>query len=256
MSRAFAMWIEDASALRVRGPQVLLRGSPLGPAPEARDALVIHAPFSQPLRVHCKSVLSHPRGADDVRFTFGIDDGEMALEPRRCIGAVIVEEGVVVRAFSARLRVPSAPFHAPARFDLGRDRAWGVISARRHLLNIVVVGGGLTAADEFWPRLQRIEPQGFPALEPAALERVSMPFELDGGVWQLPTLQTYAQGDGQSALVIPSTGPVTVESAKVFVDGEWRDSSLYQQPGGLTQIFLESVPDMDTTTVVAPLLAA
>lgn len=255
MSRAFAMWIEDASALRVRGPQVLLRGSPLGPAPEARDALVIHAPFSRPLRVHCKSVLSHPRGANDLRFAFGIDD-ELGLEPRRCIGAVIVEEGVVVRAFTARLRVPSAPYHAPARFDLGRDRAWGLISVRRHLLNIVVVGGGLAAADDFWPRLQRIEPQGFPTLEAAALDRVSAPFALDGSVWQLPTLRTYPHGDGQSVLVIPSTGPVTVEAAKVFVDGEVRDSGLYQQPGGLTQILLESGPEMDMTTVVAPLLAA
>jgi hypothetical protein len=255
MSRAFAMWIEDASALRVRGPQVLLRGSPLGPAPEARDALVMHAPFSRPLRVHCKSVLSHPRGAEDARFAFGID-AELGLEARQCIGAVIVDEGVAVRAFTARLRAPSTPHHAPARFDLGRDRAWGLIAVRRHLLNIVVVGGGLAAAEDFWARLQRIEPQGFVALEPAMLERVSVPFALDGGAWEIPTLRTYAQGDERSALVIPSTGPVTVASAKVFVDGDWRDSDLYQQADGLTQIMVESGPGMDTTTVVASLSAA
>jgi hypothetical protein len=66
----------------------------------------------------------------------------------------------------------------------------------------------------------------------------------------------YAQGDERSALVIPSTGPVTVESARVFVDGEWRDAGLYQQPSGLTQVLVGSGPGMDTTTVAAQFLAA
>lgn len=255
MSRAFAMWIETAFATRVRGPQTLVSGIPLGRAPEIRDALRIYAPFSPPLRVHCKSVLSRPRGSEDMRFTLGID-GDLQTFPPQYVGAVIVEEGVIVRAFTARLRTRSAPYHAPARFDLRSDRAWGLVAARGHLLNILVVGGGLAADIDFWPSLMKIEPQDRPALEPSSLERISAPFTLDAGYWQLPTIQTYPRGAWESALVVPPAGPVTVESASVFVDGEWRDSNLYQQPGGLTQIFLESGPDMDTTTVVAPLRAA
>jgi len=254
MSRAFAMWIEDAAATRVRGPQVLLHGAPLGPTPEARDALLIHAPFSPPLRVHCKSVLSHPRGATDLRFTFGIEQ-DPRWSPRQYVGAVIVEEGVLVRAYTARLREPSAPYRAPARFDLGRDRAWGLVSARRHLLNILVVGGGLAAAEDLWPLLVKIEPEGQPPLPRPSFEAVSLPFALGVGCWQLPTFRAYPRGD-QTGLVVAPAGPVNVPSTHVLVDGEWRASALYQQENGLTQLSMESGPGMDTTTVMAPLMAA
>lgn len=255
MSRAFAMWIEDASATRVRGPQVLLSGSPLGPAPEARDALTIYAPFSPPRRAHCKSVLSHPRGSQDSRFAFGIE-ADPRLSPQQYTGAIIVEEGVVVRAFTARLRASSARTYAPARFDLGRDRAWGLVSLRRRLLNIVVVGGGLAAAEDFWPSLVKIEPQGLPALELSDIERISAPFALDAGYWQLPTLKTIPRSAWEVSLIVGPAGPVGIEAARIFVDGEWRNSDVYQQPSGLTQMRMESGPDMDTTTVVAPLFAA
>jgi hypothetical protein len=251
MRRPFAMWIETALATRVRGPQTLLSGVPLGPAPESRDALHVHAPFSRPLRVHCKSVLSHPRGAEDMRFTFGID-GDLPLLPAQYVGAAVVEEGVVVRAFTARLRSPAARYHAPARFDLGADRAWGLVSVRGHLLNILVVGGGLARDEDFWPSLVKIEPQNHAALERASLSRVSAPFALDAGYWQLPTCTIYPRGEWESALVVPSNGPVTDDSARVFVDGAWRDSELYQQPGGLTQICIASGPAMDLATVIAP----
>lgn len=256
MSRAFAMWIEDSSATRVRGPQLLLSGAPLGRAPEVRDALMIYAPFSRPLRVHCKSMMTHPRGAKDMRFTFGID-AELHLAPRQCVGAAIVEEGTVVRAFTARFKTRIAsPYHAPARFELRGDRAWGLVAARGHLLNILVVGGGLASDQDFWPALERIEPQGFPVIEPAALERVSDSFSLETGYWQLPTIRTYLRREWQSALVIPPTGPVTLKNAQVHVDGGFRDSEIYQQANGLTQICVASGPDMDTTTVMAPFLAA
>lgn len=255
MSRSFAMWIEDASTTRVRGPQILLYGLPLGPAPEAHDTLTIYAPFSPPQRARCKSSLSHPRGAKELRFTFGID-GEPRLSPKQYIGAIVVEEGVMVRAFTARLRAPSALYRAPARFNLGRDRAFGLVSVRRHLLNIAVVGGGLAAAEDFWPSLVNIEPQGHPTLETSDIERLSTPFALDAGYWQLPTLTTIPRDEWNVSLVVAPAGPVNVESASVFVDGEWRASDVYQQPNGLTQVRVEGGPGMDTATVVTPLLAA
>lgn len=256
MTSAFAMWIEDAAATSLREPQILLSGAPLGRAPEIRDALRIFTPFSRPLRVHCRSVLSHPRGAHDMRFTFGIERAR-GLAPSACVGAVVVEEGTAVRAFSARLRTRApTPFHAAARFLLQGDRAWGLVAARGHVLNIVVVGGGLADDRMFWELLERIEPNGHGSLGLSDLELVSVPFAIDSGFWQLSTLRSYIRGAEDSALVLRSAGPVTMQTVPVYVDGEWRECDVLQQSQGLTQIRVRGVLINDPQTVLVPLPVA
>jgi hypothetical protein len=159
-----------------------------------------------------------------------------------------------VRAFSARLltRV-RIPYHAAARFLLQGDRAWGLIAARGHLLNIVVVGGGLADDQMFWQLLDTIEPDGHAALGRSDIERVSVPFALDSGFWQLPTLKSYARGSEESALVLRSAGPVTMETVPAYVDGEWRECGVLQQPQGLTQLRIAGASINAAQTVVVPL---
>lgn len=252
MSRAFAMLVEDVIATKVRGPQFLLSGFPLGRAPEVSDAFLMVSPFSKPLRVHCTSVLGQPRGASDMRFTCGIE-GDLGLAPRQCIGALLVDEGVAIRAFSGCLRqhVPK-PYNAPARFNLGKDRAWGLVSIRGRIVNIVIVGGGLATSEDFWPLLQKIEIQMYPDLDLSFFERVSPGFEYTG-VWRLPTIRTYPRGEWESALVLRPSGPVTLQSSSAFIDGARRFCRLYQQRDGLTQVWVESAPGMDMETLIVPL---
>ncbi|MCK6590726.1 MAG: hypothetical protein L6Q76_24455 [Polyangiaceae bacterium] len=159
-----------------------------------------------------------------------------------------------MRAFSARLRmrVPT-PYHAPARFLLQDDRAWGLVAARGHLLNIVVVGGGLADDQMFWELLNMIEPDGHASLGLSDLERVSVPFALDAGFWQLPTLRSYPRGSEKSALVLRSAGPVTLDTVPAYVDGEWRECDVLQQPEGLTQLRVAGLSTNAAPTVVVPI---
>lgn len=255
MSKPFALWITRASVFRIRDSRLFVEGSAVGRAPEPGDALTIRAPLSPPLRVHCREVVGAARGGSGALFSLGLDEVR-GVDPRQIVGGVLVEEGVAFRAYTALVDPPIRSMIAACHFDLGTDRAWGLVDIHKNRLNAVVVGGGLGGSN-FWTALKEVR-LGIDRIV-IARPRLTAIVDVESespALWQLPTVRTYERSSEEQALVVRSAGPVTRGSTVVFVDGEWREAGVFQQREGLTQFLLTSAPGMDTSVVTVPMSEA
>jgi hypothetical protein len=246
------MWVESSAPLHSRGAdEALVHGPVLGRAPEVGDALcILSPPFGPPLRTHCRSVGTLGRGAQPGGFTIGIDS--LGRPPAQYRGAAVLEEGCAVRAFGARLFRARPRCNGPVQFLFKKDRAWGLVSVRGVLLNILLLGGGLAADAFFWTELLQLDFGGGDVID-----RIDMqPIIVGGkaGVWQLRAVKWLPRGEWDRVLVVGSSGPVSAERVSMQIDGEVREATVYQQPDGLTQLFVRDAWAMAPESVV--LLAA
>lgn len=251
MGRPFAMWIERGSALRLRGSLTALAGAVVGRAPEPGDKLQVVAPLCGRAIITCASVVGTPRGAEHAPMALGVEQIE---HPARMVGAVLAEDGCRVAAFCAVLRASVPRFVDAARFEFGRDRAWGLVQVTGRVVNVAVVGAGLPG-DSFWRVLTKIQPQTRDAIFAADLDPIE---HADDPLtaWSVPTIVSRARGEEEVDVAVRSPGPVALTRATVFLDGDWRQARVYQQPEGLiTQLRLLRGPLMDTSSVVFPFQA-
>lgn len=248
MSRPFGMWILRSVLTSVRTPQLLVRGPTIGGFPDVGDAMLLHSPFAAPLRLHCRSIVTTPRGREDAAPGLGIDP-IARLDARQLAGAILTQEGTALRAFTARVRAPGLSGVTAARFELEGDRAWGLVSIAGGTLNAVVVGGGLPGG-ALWPTLVRIVLRDLDAVLEAG-QLVAVEDDLHPSIWQLRTLETYVQGD-QQALVLKSAGPVLNPDGAVRLGSDWRRANVLQQREGITQLFVDAAPGISGEAVVVP----
>lgn len=246
MSRPFAMWVDRARESRVREPRCFLSGPILGRAPEIGDALVLRAPFAS-IPVRCRALVGEPRGREGAPFTFGID-ALPGIERSRLQGAFLVEDGVSSRAFGATLHRRRPTLRTTARFEFDAGHAWGLVSIAVDALNGVLVGG---PSDDLWSTLQSIRLESGESISKGEFTPI------DAGrrtpLWRLRTVGRYMREDASEALVVSSLGPVADDTrCQVRVDDHWLEASVIQQPGGLTQFLVPSVPGADTSMITIP----
>lgn len=213
---------------------------------EVGEALVGYSPFAPPFRVHCRSMVAVSGVPDQARPTIGIDP-LAEITPKELMGTLLVQEGVAVSSFTARLPEPMPPITSAARFDLTADRAWGIVEVRRDILNVTVIGGGLPGR-ELWEHLREIVLRdtdltiGSGDLTPI----VTAPEE---PVIQLPILKQYRIGT-RVGLVTRPLGPVRASSRWVRRDAEWEEADVVQQREGLTQLLLHDEVDRGPASAV------
>jgi len=252
MGRPFAMWIERAGALRLRGPQTALVGAVIGRTPEPGDKLQVVAPLCGRAVIMCGSVIGTPRGAERAPIALGVEPIEGTA---RLVGAVLAEDGCRVAVYCAVLRASVPRFIDAARFEFGRDRAWGLVQVTGRIVNIAVVGGGLPG-ESFWRALTKIQPQTRDAILAADLAPVEHD-EAPLSAWTMPTLVSRPRGEDEIDVAVRGLGPATLTEATVFLDGDWRRARVYEQGDGrITQLRLLRGPSMDTASVVFPFQAA
>lgn len=230
MSRPLAMWIERAYETRLRGHRYHLSGPILGRAPEVGDALALQGLFDT-IPMRCRQLLGEARGAEGAAFTLGVDVIK-AVPPSHLRGAFLVEDGVAVRRFGARLRARRPMVRTTARFELRDGHAWGLVSIRGDALNVVVVGGGL-GREVLWPVLQEIRLESGERLSTGDF---ASPVAEHASRWTLTPARNYVRDDDARAFVVPAIGPVQSNSWQtVWVGASERPSHLIQQLNGVTQ---------------------
>jgi hypothetical protein len=211
-----------------------LSGPAIGRVPEASDPLRIYSPFSLPLRTKLRALGGRPRGATTTAIVIGVD-AIPSLSVERLRGALISEEGVEVRTFTARTERPDA-LAAPARFKLGDDHAWGLIRMTKNIVNFAVVGGGIGTHD-FWQDLELIRVEGWQKpllageLDPITAAETDL-------LWQLPRFSTYPQSSDRSAFVLRPMGPVRDLTVPVWLGDRWEKVRVFQSPTGVTQLLV------------------
>ena len=251
MSRSFAMWIESAAWTKIRGRSLVVQGAVLGRAPALGTALLVQPAFGRPLRAHAASMLISGRGAPPPAFGVGLADLP-EIEAPRFRGALVHEEGVLLRVFSAHLKGKRARSYDAARIELEGDTAWGLISITLGIVTVAVVGGGLPLDASLWDRLRRLAPQTAEPIERDALVPLTFGNEMPDVLWAVPKIKDYTLGDFRQALVTASAGPASDVEALARVDDEWRPTALLeQQPGGLTQFEFGHGPGMIVNCIAA-----
>jgi hypothetical protein len=120
-------------------------------------------------------------------------------------------------------------------------------------MNLLLVGGGFGAGEDFWSHLRSIELDGS---EPIARDRLRpvMP-DATPSMWQLRAVRTFPRDGWQQAVITRAVGPATRASADIYLDDAWRRASVYQQPNGLTQIFVEFDPSGQVEAFAVPMAA-
>jgi hypothetical protein len=229
------MWIESAAWTRVRGRSVVVHGAALGRAPEPGTALLLQPAFGRALRAHAASVVMSARGAPHPALGIGLADLPDIEGP--CFrGAIVHEEGVLLRVFSARIDGQRPRLYDAVRIELSGDTAWGLISMTLGIVTVAVVGGGLPLGASLWDCLRRLLPQTAEPIERDALAPLVIGDEMPGGLWAMPAVKHYDRG-ASSAVVLRSAGPASEGVAVARVGLGWRPAYLLeQQPGGLIQV--------------------
>jgi hypothetical protein len=228
----FSMLAIDAFPQPLAGSVGWLSGPAIGRVPELGDPLRICSPFAIPLRTKLRALGGTPRGTTTSAVTLGIGTIP-SLHVEQLRGALICEEGVHVRTFTARTSHPEC-LAAPARFKLGDDHAWGLIRMLNGIVNLAVVGGGLGTRD-FWHDLELVRIEGRPhALSRGDLDPITTA-ETDR-LWQLPELTSYTPSSQRRAVAVRPMGPVKERYIDLWLGDRWEQADVFQNDRGLTQV--------------------
>lgn len=139
--RSFAMWVTESSVV---GRGVVCSGPAFGPAPAAGQPLAVRSAFAADERVNFRAVLPVQRGGADGRISVLV-----SVEPTISAGlrgALLHEEGVHVRVFSATLDAPwPRVTRATGIVSVGDDDAPALIQLDGRNLCVAVVGSSLSS---------------------------------------------------------------------------------------------------------------
>jgi hypothetical protein len=250
-SRSFAMWIESAAWNDVGQRALIVNGSCLGSAPEPGIPLLVEPAFGSPLRAHAADVVEAREGAPRSALMLA---GLPAIEAPRFRGAILHEEGVLLRVFSARLKTKRPRLYDALRIELVGDVAWGLLSISLGIVTVAVVGGGLPLDASLWSRLKRLVPETAGPIEREALVPLTFGKAFSGELWAVPTVKQYGRGSLGSAAVVRSAGPASSEGFAVVPVGEvWHTASfLEQQAEGLIHFDFEGSKVTGVDCVAAP----
>ncbi|HNN51705.1 MAG TPA: hypothetical protein PKO07_11835, partial [Pseudomonadota bacterium] len=177
---------------------VLLSGPVIGLSPEPGQPLILCGAFGQPQRVRLAGLFQTHRGSGPAQPGFvvtGLDDAAPACYR----GAVLYEEGVLFRSFGALEKSRSKPRSYAARFDLGGDKAYGLVTIAGGVLDAFVIGGGLAERENLWSRLETIVAADGMATHCDALSPI-------GPGWPVSGWRGYAQHE-HTVLIARSCGP-------------------------------------------------
>jgi hypothetical protein len=127
----------------------------------------------------------------------GLADLPEIEAPRFC-GAIVHEEGVLLRVFSARLGAKRTRLYDAVRIELEGDTAWGLISITLGIVTVAVVGAGLPLGASLWEKLRRLVPQTAEPIEREALVPLTLGDRMPGGVWAMPAVTQYDRGESSA----------------------------------------------------------
>lgn len=228
------MLVESAARFPRKKGGVLLTGPVIGLAPEPGQPLILRGAFGQPQRVRLVGLFQTHRGDGPAQAGFvvmGLDDAAPACYR----GAVLYEEGVAFRVFGALEKSRSKPRSYAARFDLGEDRAYGLVTVAGGVLDAFVIGGGLADNENLWRHLEVIVAVDGTATHSDVLSPI-------GPGWPVSGWPGYAQHE-HTVLFTRSCGPAEPGCPiRVALDGAGVHAEvLSQQPNeGIVQVETES----------------
>jgi hypothetical protein len=214
--------------------------------------------FAPPLRAHAANIVMSAHGASQPALGVGLADLP-EIDARRFCGAIVHEEGVLVRVYSARLKAKRPRLYDAVRIEMPGDTAWGLVSIVLGVVTVAVVGGGLPLDAGLWSRLVRLVPQKAEPIERDALVPLVFGEDVPDALWAVRTLEEYEYrvGDGRQALVTLPAGPTFDGYALALANDGWRRAKvLEQQPTGVTQFEMDGAPGTNVEYIAAVPAAA
>jgi hypothetical protein len=203
MKIPFGMLVDNCDPVVVPIPGLLLSGPLIG-VPTSKY-VTIRGAFSEPLRVNVNSVANLHRTQSLYRTGLLIEEG--SLLPATLRGAVVYEEGLLCRVFSAYVTCSS--FTGAAAFRLLDGTARGLVRVTQGILDAFVIGGGLAEGHDLWASLREIECLGGQRIQ--IHEIVPL-----GQAWVVPAMRMYESQD-ETKIVVASCGPATIDYPVAFV---------------------------------------
>lgn len=235
------MLVDDACPLP-SAAGLLLRGPMLGPAPAPRAPLSVRGAFGLH-RARLGGVAAAHRGERAGNVAVLVT--ELAGAAPQYTGALVYEEGALVRVFSGLRSNASGFTQAQASFELEHDRAGGFVQLQGRVLNAFVVGGGLPEGESLWQRLRSIRVDGGTTIAANELSPLA-------DAWAIAPVTSYGPV-GRRILVLARCGPAEpgrhVVSATEFIEGEVLQQ---QSRDGLVQIELHTEPRGAPIMAAAP----